>query len=219
LRHIHFNTPTPEELAKVEEEKTAKIVEAAVNKAVETVTKSFQPKLDSMAAELRKAKEEPGKGKDGEKKDDSSVRMSAADKDINERLQKVEARDGKVTTKAIRSGVRQILTEMGHSGDGLQDALDLFMLREGTKLSYDDDNETVLVTETEGADPVSLQDMAKSGKLKKYQRAKVLPKTGPSSAPGAGFGGDGTQEMTPAEFAQAQKDGVKIDLTKVKMKF
>src|SRR5579872_468955 len=52
LKSFHFATPTPEELAKAEEEKTNKLIEDVTKKVTESVDKKWQAKYDSLAAEV-----------------------------------------------------------------------------------------------------------------------------------------------------------------------
>lgn len=214
LKSLNFVTPTPEELAKAEEEKSNKLVDDVTKKVTESVEKKWQAKYDSLAAELRKSKE-PEKT-DDEKDKDKPAPKSKADKEIDERLKRVEEKDGKVTKKALRNGVRTALFEVGHTTDTVIDALDLFMLREAANLEYDDDSDEVKYKH--GDDSTSVTKYIKDTKeMKRYHRAKQTPKVSPSSGPAAS-GDDGTIEMSPAEFAQAQRDGTKMNLSKVKLK-
>jgi hypothetical protein len=203
-------------MAKQEEAKELALVEKLTPKIAEAVAKQYKTHLDGQSAEITRLKKLVEKPTDDKKDDEGGkTRMSAADKDINERLTKVEDREKKATARAVRTGVRLALMELGREQD-LDEATIVFMHddREGKKVSLADDGETVMWAEVVGAEPIPLMKAVKDNKLKTYHRAKALPKTGPSSGP-QGRGGNGKVSMTRAEFTQAQRDGAKLDLNNI----
>lgn len=171
-----------------------------------------EAKLNSAHAEIRKLrKTEPPPAPPGDGDPPTPpAKKTAADKELDARLAKIEARDLKVAKNAKRTALSAGFAGLGITGEALSDAIDLFMARNGERLIYDDENDAVLFKHSEIEDPKQLNEYlaseAKAGRFNRFKAPKDAPKAGPAAG-GQGGGGDGKVEVSGEQMREMLANG------------
>ncbi len=203
-RYLNFVTPDPEPKP---DPKPDPIEERF--KALEERTIAAEAKANAAHAELRRQKKEKPDDDDDELPEPKPKgKATAADKELDARVAKIEKSAEKTAKNAKRNALKSAFNDVGISGEDQADAIDLFMARNADKLIYDDESDSVLVKDSEVDDPKPLSDYisaaAKAGKFKRYKAAPDLPKKGPTGGSG---GSKTTGTMTLKDFQAAMQSG------------
>lgn len=184
--------------------------------AMQAMIDAADAKANAAQAELRRLKKEPA----GDPPDPKPKPGAGAEKELADRVAVIEARAATTARNAKRNGLKSAFSEVGLSGEDLNDAIDLFMVRSGDKLEYDDATDSVRVRDSEVDEPKELSEyigaQAKAGKFKRFKAAPDVPRKGPASGNNGVRRGDGLA-MTLKEFQESQRRGDKLDLNKVRI--
>lgn len=169
---------------------------------------ALEKTVNSLAAALRRQNEPTTK----------PTKSAAQDAELAERLKALEERQNAVNRNATRQYARAAFLDAGVIPDALDDAVELFLVRHGEKISYDDISNLAMVKTSEIDPPKTVQDFiaeqAKAGRYDRYRAAKAAPTKG-FSTQSAGVGSDGKIHFaTTRDFAAASARGG-LDFSKV----
>lgn len=134
-------------------------------------------------------------------------RQTAADKELATRLERLEKERERTARNAKRNELKAFFSEIGITGDELQDAIDLFETRNGAKLIHDEESGEVRIKFSEIYEPKTLREYLgeenKAGKFNRYKAGRATPQTGPSKNATGGIPASGEVQMTFKEFQAA----------------
>ncbi len=143
----------------------------------------------------------------------ATPKKTAADKELDARVAAIEAKDKRVQEAAIRQEVRSQFAALGlqdtADDTALSDATDLFLIRNGKQLQYNETQMSVLFKDSEVYDPKPLatwfSESDKAGKFKGLKPNRAAPTKGPGKGPAQAQGNGAT--MTRAEYKAAMIRG------------
>lgn len=139
-----------------------------------------EKKLNSAQAQLRKLSEKPEPTIEPVVEIKTPVKKSAADIELDARIAKIEASAKRTAENSKKSEVVAHFTSIGLTGESLTDAVDLFLVRNSSKIQYDEDTGSVNFKALESGEPEPFGTWFKSaneaGKFKSLKPAKITPK-------------------------------------------
>jgi hypothetical protein len=196
-----FDTPEDDAKAALAAKAQQDAIEAGVAKAMEKANAT----LNSLAAELRTLKAAvPEKKEKGPEPGSPEAKQIELDKQIGD----FKTHKQRVQQRAIKTEIQTAALGLGLEKDAIADFVDLTLVRDGSKIQYDEAADTVTVKLNEVDGVVSVDAWLKArdskGELNRYKPAKGTPKKGVNN--GNGSGGADVPKVTREQLRSGKFD-------------